>query len=80
MMSQDSELLYLCAICGSGNFDRRGLVEHLAQEHVVEEALFFAAATMAAEESRDRFVAEYSRKIGLMHREPDGQRAGQIEP
>jgi len=74
-MSDDERavgFLITCRICQKDNRDRTDLIEHLRTEHEVLELASYTAATMAAEEERDRTAGEFRRRFELLKRELAG--------
>jgi hypothetical protein len=55
--------------------DRGSLIEHLRIEHEILELASYAAATMAAEQDRDRLASEFRRRFELLKRELAGHEA-----
>jgi len=64
-----------CKICHKDFRDRSDLIEHLRTEHELLELASYAAATMAAEEERDRMAGEFRRRFELLKRELAGHEA-----
>ncbi len=62
----------VCKICGITLRERSELVEHLRTEHEILELASFAAATMAAEQERDRMAGEFRRRFELLKKELAG--------
>lgn len=62
----------VCKICGMTLRERSELVEHLRTEHEILELASFAAATMAAEQERDRMAGEFRRRFELLKKELAG--------
>jgi Zinc finger, C2H2 type len=61
-----------CKICDKDFKDRSELIEHLRMEHEILELASYAAATMAAEQERDRMAGEFRRRFELLKRELAG--------
>ncbi len=61
-----------CKICGKDYRDRSELIEHLRTEHEILELASYTAATMAAEQERDRTAGEFRRRFELLKRELAG--------
>jgi len=64
-----------CKICDKDFRDRSDLIEHLRSEHETLELASYAAATMAAEQERDRIAAEFRRRFDLLRKELAGHEA-----
>jgi hypothetical protein len=64
-----------CKICQKDYRDRSDLIEHLRTEHEILELASYTAATMAAEEERDRTAGEFRRRFELLKRELAGHEA-----
>ncbi len=64
-----------CKICQKDFRDRSDLIEHLRTEHELLELASYTAATMAAEEERDRMAGEFKRRFELLRRELAGHEA-----
>jgi hypothetical protein len=64
-----------CKICQKDSRDRSDLIEHLRTEHEILELASYTAATMAAEEERDRTAGEFRRRFDLLKRELAGHEA-----
>lgn len=64
-----------CKICSTDLRDRTDLIEHLRTEHEILELASYAAATMAAEQERDRMASEFRRRFELLKRELAGHEA-----
>ncbi len=62
----------ICNICNRDFRDRTELIEHLRTEHEILELASYTAATMAAEQERDRTAAEFRRRFELLKRELAG--------
>ncbi len=71
---RDSSYL-TCKICEKDSRDRSDLIEHLRTEHEILELASYAAATMAAEQERDRMAGEFRRRFDLLKRELAGHEA-----
>ncbi len=71
--SPDSYIV--CRICDKSFNERSELIEHLRTEHEILELASYAAATMAAEQERDRMAGEFRRKFELLKRELAGREA-----
>ena len=65
----------VCRICDKSFNERSELIEHLRTEHEILELASYAAATMAAEQERDRMAGEFRRKFELLKRELAGREA-----
>jgi hypothetical protein len=65
----------VCRICDKGFSERSELIEHLRTEHEILELASYAAATMTAEQERDRMAGEFRRKFELLKRELAGREA-----
>lgn len=61
-----------CKICERDFKDRADLIEHLRTEHEILELASYTAATMAAEQERDRMAGEFRRRFELLKRELAG--------
>lgn len=69
----DSMPPYLvCKICQRSFNERANLIEHLRTEHEILELASYTAATMAAEQERDRMAGEFRRRFELLKRELAG--------
>jgi hypothetical protein len=64
-----------CKICQKEYRDRTDLIEHLRTEHEILELASYTAATMAAEQERDRTAGEFRRRFDLLKRELAGHEA-----
>ena len=64
-----------CKICQKDFRDRSDLIEHLRTEHEILELASYTAATMAAEQERDRMAGEFKRRFELLKRELAGHEA-----
>ena len=64
-----------CKICQKDYRDRSDLIEHLRTEHEILELASYTAATMAAEQERDRTAGEFKRRFELLKRELAGHEA-----
>jgi len=64
-----------CKICQKEYGDRSDLIEHLRTEHEILELASYTAATMAAEQERDRTAGEFRRRFELLKRELAGHEA-----
>jgi hypothetical protein len=64
-----------CKICEKDFRDRSDLIEHLRTEHEILELASYTAATMAAEQERDRMAGEFRRRFDLLKRELAGHEA-----
>ena len=64
-----------CKICQKDYRDRSDLIEHLRTEHEILELASYTAATMAAEQERDRTAGEFRRRFELLKRELAGHEA-----
>ena len=64
-----------CKICQKEYRDRSDLIEHLRTEHEILELASYTAATMAAEQERDRTAGEFRRRFELLKRELAGHEA-----
>ena len=64
-----------CKICQKEYRDRSDLIEHLRTEHEILELASYTAATMAAEQERDRTAGEFKRRFELLKRELAGHEA-----
>ena len=64
-----------CKICERGFNERGDLIEHLTTDHEILELASYTAATMAAEQERDRMASEFRRRFDLLKRELDGHEA-----
>lgn len=64
-----------CKICQKDFRDRSDLIEHLRTEHELLELASYTAATMAAEQERDRMAGEFRRRFELLKRELAGHEA-----
>ena len=64
-----------CKICQKDYRDRTDLIEHLRTEHEVLELASYTAATMAAEQERDRTASEFRSRFDLLKRELAGHEA-----
>jgi BED zinc finger len=62
----------VCRICDKGFNERSNLIEHLRTEHEILELASYTAATMAAEQERDRMAGEFRRRFELLKRELAG--------
>ena len=62
----------VCKICEKGFGDRSDLIEHLRTEHEILELASYTAATMAAEQERDRMAGEFRRRFELLKKELAG--------
>jgi hypothetical protein len=65
----------VCKICGRSYNERSELIEHLRTEHEILELASYTAATMAAEQERDRMAGEFRRRFELLKRELAGREA-----
>jgi len=65
----------ICKICQKEYRDRSDLIEHLRTEHEILELASYTAATMAAEQERDRTAGEFKRRFELLKRELAGHEA-----
>ena len=70
-----ADLYVVCRICDKGFNERSELIEHLRTEHEILELASYTAATMAAEQERDRMAGEFRRKFELLKRELAGREA-----
>jgi len=52
------------------------LIEHLRTEHEILELASYTAATMAAEQERDKMAAEFRRRFDLLKKELAGHELG----
>ena len=64
-----------CKICQKDFQDRSDLIEHLRTEHEILELASYTAATMAAEQERDKMASEFKRRFELLKRELAGHEA-----
>jgi len=64
-----------CKICQREYGDRSDLIEHLRTEHEILELASYTAATMAAEQERDKTAGEFKRRFELLKRELAGHEA-----
>jgi hypothetical protein len=64
-----------CKICLKEYRDRSDLIEHLRTDHEILELASYTAATMAAEQERDRTAGEFKRRFELLKRELAGHEA-----
>ena len=65
----------ICKICQKDFRDRSDLIEHLRTEHEILELASYTAATMAAEQERDKMATEFKRRFELLKRELAGHEA-----
>jgi hypothetical protein len=65
----------ICKICEKEFRDRSDLIEHLRTEHEILEIASYTAATIAAEQERDRMASEFRRRFDLLKRELAGHEA-----
>ena len=61
-----------CKICKREFKDQGDLIEHLRTEHEILELDSYTAATMAAEQERDKTAGEFKRRFELLKRELAG--------
>jgi hypothetical protein len=61
-----------CKICKREFKDQSDLIEHLRTEHEILELASYTAATMAAEQERDKTAGEFKRRFELLNRELAG--------
>ena len=61
-----------CKICQKEFRDRSDLIEHLRTEHEILELASYTAATMTAEQERDRMAGEFKRRFELLKSELAG--------
>jgi hypothetical protein len=64
-----------CKICLKEYRDRTDLIEHLRTEHEILELASYTAATMAAEQERDKTAREFRRRFELLKGELAGHEA-----